>query len=336
VLGLGAGAGLVLAGPIEDHLGYAWLFLVPMIVGAITTVAAYFAVPESPTRLPGRIGWQPVVLLSGWLVALLVGVSKAPDWGWLSARVLGLIVVATVLAAFWIRVENRSQNPLVDMRMMRIPAVRTSNVIALLLGIVLYASFAFIPQFVETPASNGYGFGASVTEAGFILLPQAVAVFLTGLIVSQLVLRFGAKRLVVTALAIVVVPFLLLSFAPSETWEVVLATALFGTGAGLAFATLPNIIVSAVPPSQTGVATGMNGNIRNIGGAIGTAVVSTIVTSTAVDGGFPTEAGYRWGFAILAIASLMAVIAALLIPSAEATRRARLTTDPALGHAGGG
>ena len=319
LLGAGVGAGLVLAGPIENHLGYAWLFLVPMLIGAIGTVAAYLVLPESPGRLPGRIGWPAVLLLTGWLVALLIGVSQAPSWGWLSVEVLGLIALAAVLAAIWVVVETRSEYPLIDMRMMRIPAVWTSNVVALLLGVGLYAAFAFIPQFVQTPPVNGYGFGASVTESGLMTVPQAIAVFVIGLLASGLARRFGAKRLVTTGATIVVVPFLILAFAHSEKWEIVLATGLLGVGIGLVFATLPNIIVGAVPPEQTGVATGMNANIRNIGGAIGTAAVSTIVTSTVQSDGFATEAGYRWGFTMLAITSGITVIACLLIPVAHAT-----------------
>ena len=63
---------------------------------------AVLFVPESPVRTPGRISWLPAVLLSGWLVALLVALSEAPDWGWGSGRVIGLLAAAVVLAAAWV------------------------------------------------------------------------------------------------------------------------------------------------------------------------------------------------------------------------------------------
>ena len=95
----GSGLGIVLAGPIVDVLNYHWLFWIPAIMLAGATVAAKVIVPESPVRTAGRLSWPAAALLSGWLVALLVPISEAPVWGWGSARVLGLLAVAVVLAA---------------------------------------------------------------------------------------------------------------------------------------------------------------------------------------------------------------------------------------------
>ena len=110
---------VVLAGPIVDVLGYCWLFWLPMIITVAAAVSAVLFVPESPVRTPGRISWLPAVLLSAWLVALLVALSEAPDWGWGSARVIGLLAAAVVLAAGWVIAELRAATPLIDMKMMR-------------------------------------------------------------------------------------------------------------------------------------------------------------------------------------------------------------------------
>src|SRR5580693_1811394 len=87
---VGAGLGIVLAGPIVNALNYHWLFWLPLILTVVAAVAAVLFVPESPVRTPGRISLLPAVLLSGWLVALLVALSEAPAWGWGSGRVIGL------------------------------------------------------------------------------------------------------------------------------------------------------------------------------------------------------------------------------------------------------
>ena len=178
---VGAGLGLVLAGPIVSALDYHWLFWFPMIITAAAALAAVVFVPESPVRTPGQISVLPAVLLSAWLVCLLLALSQGSQWGWTSAAVLGLLVAAVVLAAVWVWVENRSASPLIDMHMMRLPAVWTTNLVALLVGFAMYASFAFLPQFSQTPSVAGYGFGASVTESGLILLPSSVTMFLAGM-----------------------------------------------------------------------------------------------------------------------------------------------------------
>jgi len=87
---------------------------------------------------------------------------------------------------------------------------------------------------------------------------------------------------------------------------------------------MSNLIVLAVPPAQTGVASGMNANIRTIGGAVGAGVMSSIVTSTLLKGGVPAESGYVHGFIFLAVATLFAVVAAVLIPTAIPDGQAHL------------
>src|SRR5580693_5974215 len=108
---VGAGLGIVLAGPIVDVLDYHWLFWLPLILTVAAGICALLLVPESPVRTPGRISWLPAVLLSAWLVALLVALSEAPSWGWGSGKVLGLLGAAVVLAGGWLTAELRAATP---------------------------------------------------------------------------------------------------------------------------------------------------------------------------------------------------------------------------------
>ncbi len=335
---VGAGLGIVLAGPIVNALDYHWLFWLPMILTIAAGIGAFLFVPESPVRTPGRISWTPAVLLSAWLVALLVALSEAPVWGWGSGRVIGLIVASVVLAAAWVETERRAATPLIDMRMMRLPAVWTNNAVALLFGVGMYACFAFLPEFVQSPKSTGYGFGASITESGLILLPMTVTMFLVGLGASGLAARLGGKTVVVIGSLVGTASMAMLAFAHSHTWELYIATALMGVGFGLAFAAMSSLIVSAVPAEQTGVASGMNANIRTIGGSIGAALMASVVTASPAADGLPRESGYTNGFAMLGAALLVAAAAAVLIPrtrqetvvlaSEQQTELPRLTAVP--------
>jgi EmrB/QacA subfamily drug resistance transporter len=326
---VGAGLGIVLAGPIVNALNYHWLFWLPMILTIIAAVSAVFFVPESPVRTPGRISWVPAVLLSAWLVALLVSLSEAPEWGWGSARTLGLLAGAVVLAAAWVAAELRAATPLIDMKMMRRPAVWTNNLVSLLLGVGMYATFAFLPEFVQTPSAAGYGFGASITKSGLMLLPSAVTMFVTGMFTGRLTARLGGKTLVVAGCLIGAGAMSILAFAHHQQWEIYASSALMGVGFGLAFSAMSALIVMAVPASQTGVASGMNANIRTIGGSIGSAAMASIVTSRLAPTGLPVESGYTIGFAVMTGGLVLAAVAGLLIP---AIRRLRPETAAAPGQ----
>jgi EmrB/QacA subfamily drug resistance transporter len=317
LVAVGGGAGIVLAGPIVDALDYHWLFWLPMIMAGLSAIAALVFVPESP-RVPGRISWLPAVLLSAWLIALLVPLSEASDWGWYSDKTIGLLLAAAVLAVAWVVSEQRAAVPLIDMTMMRRRAVWTTNLAALLMGVGMYATLGFVPQFVQTPPSAGYGFGLDITQSGLVLLPLTIGMFLLGLTAAPLARRFGGRAALFAGSLVGTGGIAMLAFAHSERWELYVATGLFGLGLGLAFATMSSLVVQAVPAEQTGVASGMNANIRTIGGSIGSAVMASIVTAELEPSGLPKESGYTIGFAVLAGALFACALVALLIPTSTA------------------
>lgn len=314
LMAVGMGVGIVVAGPIMTSLGYAGLFWLPFGVTAIAAVAALVFVPESPVRKPGRISVLPAVLLSAWLVCLLLAVSQGGEWGWDSPLVVGLFGAAALLLVAWVRSESVAAVPLVDMRVMRTPAVWTTNLVALLVGVGMYATFGFTPQFNQTPELAGYGFGASVTESGLLMLPSAVMTFLAGLVAARIATAIGPKAVVVAGSAVAAVALVLQALWHDEIWHMLVSNALVGLGVGVAFACLASLVVAAVPADQTGVASGMNANIRTIGGAVGSAAMGGIVTAHLTSSGLPSEAGYTIGFLALAGAFTIAAVAALLIP----------------------
>jgi MFS family permease len=311
---VGFGAGIVLAGPIVNGLGYHWLFWLPMIATTVAAVAALLVVPESPVRTPGRLPVLPAVLLSVWLIALLVALSEGNQWGWGSPRILGLFAVAALAAAAWIKVETRVPVPMIDMQMMRRRGVWTTNVVAAFVGFGMFASFGFLPQFLQTPESAGYGFGASITESGYLLLPSAIASFAVGFFTARLIHAFGARAVIVTGTLLNAIAFTSMALWHDATWQLYAATTTQGVGSGLVFSSLAGVVVASVPREQTGVASGMNANIRTIGGSIGAAVMAGVVTAKVGPTGLPVESGYTIGFAILGAAMLLAAVGASMIP----------------------
>jgi EmrB/QacA subfamily drug resistance transporter len=329
MIAVGGGIGLLVAGPIVGHLDYHWLFWIPMIMTGIATVACWLWVPESPMRTPGRINWGAAALLSAWLVMLLLGGSEGPNWGWGSPKVLGLFAGAIVCVPLWIWTELRSSEPLIDMRMMRIPAVWTTNVVALLFGFCMYAVMTFLPQLVQTPkALAGYGLTASITQSGIYLLPMTIGMFLLGIAAAPLAQRIGLKGVLLVGCIASIPGYLLLAIGHSEGWQIYLASGLLGIGIGLAFSAMSAIVVKSVPPAQTGVASGMNANIRTIGGAIGSSIAASVLASgvTAAHP-IPKDSGYTNVFWLLAAAGLFAALAAVIIPSAKSEPSRTFTQD---------
>jgi MFS family permease len=315
LIGVGAGVAIVVAGPIVDHWGIHWLFWIPAVMTAGALVATVFWVPESPITAPGRINPAAVITLSGWLVTLLLGVSQGGHWGWTSVRVIGLFVAAVVLLLAWLWVEMRAEQPLVDVRMMRVPAVWWTNISATLFGFGMYSVMIAVPAFLQTPSSAGYGFGASITKSGLALLPLSGAMLLAGILTGTFATRFGSKVPLVVGSIFSALGMLFLTVAHGSEWNFYLAMALVGLGIGFAFSAMSNLVVEAVPPGQTGVATGMNANVRTIGGAIGSQIVASVIASGIVAGALPKERGYELSFIVLGVALALAGVAAAFVPS---------------------
>jgi EmrB/QacA subfamily drug resistance transporter len=312
--GIGGGAGLVLAGVIVDHLDYTWIFWLSLVVIAGAGVAAHFFVPESPVKTPAKIDWGGAALLAGGLGSVLIAVSEGNTWGWTSARVLLLAAAGLVLLALFARFELGQPAPLVDMRMMRLRAVWTTNVTALMVGFGMFGSFLLVPQLVQMPVATGYGFGATVTQAGLFLLPSSFVMLFAGPVSGWLGTRFGSRRPLLIGIAFVGIGFVQLAFLHDAPWHIYLNSFITGAGIGLSFAAMATLIVDAVPQRQTGVASGMNTIMRSVGGALGAQIAATIVGAHVAGGGLPSEDGFVIAFAVSAAALLLAFLAALLIP----------------------
>ncbi|GAA4588069.1 EmrB/QacA subfamily drug resistance transporter [Actinoplanes octamycinicus] len=319
VIASGSGLGIVLAGPIVGWLDWRWLFWIPMVAVTLVAVVAWRVIPASPPGPRGRINWLSAVLLAGWLVALLLPLSKGATWGWTTGRTVGLFALAVVFFAGWMVSELRSAEPLIDMRMMRLPAVWTTNLVSLLFGAAMFGVFAFLPQLMQVPSSTGYGFGASVTTAGLLMLPMMVTMAVSGSISGPLTRWVGNKAQLLIGAGLGTAGALSLALAHDSRAVVAVTGAVFGIGLGLLYSSMINLIVQSVPRHQTGTASGMNTNIRTIGASIGTAIVSSVVTGHPGPQGLPAESGYTEAFLLLAVASAAAFLVALLVPAKRAT-----------------
>jgi EmrB/QacA subfamily drug resistance transporter len=317
IFGVGAGIGIVAAGPIVEHLSWHWLFWLPLALVLIALAGAIFGMKESPVRTPGKLDVLGATILSVSLVGLLLAISKGQAWGWGEAKTVGLLAAGVIGLVVFVLVELRVSEPLIDMKLMRIRGVWATDLVALILGFAMFGTFLLVPTLLQLPSVTGYGFGKSVTEAGLFLLPTVVMMVLFGPIAGLLNRKYGPKLPMFLGTVLVVAAFALPALGHGEIWQVLASGLLTGAGIGFAFAAMSNAIIESVPPSQTGEATSVNSIARTIGSSIGTAVVAAVITSNTTPQGLPTDAAFTDGFWVCAGVAVLAVVAALLLPSAH-------------------
>jgi EmrB/QacA subfamily drug resistance transporter len=333
IFGIGGGAGLIGGGLVADHLSYHWIFWLGTISAALAALATQLWVPESPERKPGRVDLRGALLLGIGLVLPLIAISRANDWGWGSTRTLVLLAAGLAVLAAWVAVERRTEQPLADIPTLMKPPVLMTNVATLLVGFGMFGSFLLIPQLAELPESTGFGFGLDATGAGLLLLPGSLLMLVTGPISGALGTRFGSKLPLAGGAAITSAGLLGLALGHGSQLSVTAWAMLMSAGIGLSFAAMANLIVEAVPPEQTGEATGLNALTRSVGASIGSQVTAAILAGSAVAGSpLATDDGFTVAFLASAGVAAVAAIIAVVIPRGEhqvaLTRSSR--SEPAL------
>jgi MFS family permease len=315
ILGVGGGIGLVVGALIVEHLGIHWLFWVPLVVTVIAAYATWRWIPESPIKSPGTINWIAAVLMSVGITLVLIAIAQTTTWGWGSPKTLVMLFAGLLVIAAWVGYEVRSANPLIDMAMMRIRGVWTTNLAAFLLGAGMYASFLLYPEFAQLPKSTGFGFGASTLVSSLYLLPCALLMAMLGSLTGAVNRRFGSRFALIAGSLITALGFLWMAVIHGHPYDMLISAALLGVGIGLAFSSLGNLIVGAVEPHQTGVASGINTVMRTLGGALGGQIAATFVSDNHTFAGIPTVTGFTLSFWMATVFLVVTAASGALVPS---------------------
>ncbi len=264
---LGAGVAVELGG---------WRILfwagVPIALAAATVITK-----QVPDQQPHRdpVDGGGALLLTAGSVALLYGVIDAPQLGWCSWQVLCSLPIAILLLVGFVRYELRREHPMLDPRLFKLAGVRTGALGIIALFFVLFGLFYINAQYLQ----DVKGYSALLTAV--CILPLAVAMPITSARSTRIAMRIGGRMTSVLGLLCLAAGLGALSFAVAATPYALYAVllAVIGAGMGLAMPPLSGMMVHALPPSHAGVSSGLNSTTRELGSAIGVAVLSTILTT---------------------------------------------------------
>jgi MFS family permease len=179
----------------------------------------------------------------------------------------------------------------------------------------MFALFVLVPTLLETPASSGFGFGATATQAGLILLPAVITMVVFSALAGILIRRFGTKPPMLVGGVALTAAFAISALAHGQIWLIALNVALAGVGIGFALASIANAIVDAVPATQTGEALSTNTIARTIGSSIGTAVATAALSAHSTSQAGPNNSSLTSAFWISAAAAALSIVVALFVPS---------------------
>ncbi|KJL42356.1 Multidrug resistance protein stp [Microbacterium trichothecenolyticum] len=313
MVAVGSGSGLALVGLIAGASGFRATFWLASAIGLVSSVVVFIGIPLGPATLAEhRMDVFGALLLAAWLSGLLILVSQGVSGAWLMAPLIATAAAGALAFAGWMWWEQRTPDPVIDIGVMRSRPVVWSNLLALFFGAMLFTTQILYPPFLQTSPSTGYGFGLDLAQTGLALLPQTAAFGVGGLVAGSLERWIGSRTSLIIGSLLCVSGFVLLSLRHDQLWEFASWIALIGLGIGLTYAQLANVVTRSVPADKAGASTGMNTNIRNIGGAVGTSLGGAILAGSAAGG--IAVGSYVWSFLGLAVVSILAMFCACALP----------------------
>ncbi|WP_155055556.1 MFS transporter [Streptomyces blattellae] len=329
-IGIGSGLGLPASALVAQNADWHALFYGSAGIGTLSIIITLRFVPESPTRAEGSFDLLGSLGLSTGLVLFLLPITKGSDWGWTSGSTLGLLGASVVVLVLWGVMELRIKAPLVDLRISARPAVLFANLTAVTVGVSLYVISLVLPQLAQLPKSTGYGLGQSMVVAGLLIAPLGLAMMVIAPVYARLSARYGPKATLILGLLIIAVAYTSGLGLMSAPWQSAVISAILGTGIGLAYSSLPALIMGAVPASETGAANGLNTLMRSIGTSLSSAVVGMVLANTGntVNGvEIPTMHGFRVSFLIAAGAVAIGLLMALFLPKSNHASQLRASSE---------
>ncbi len=275
VAGVGVAIGPVTGGWLLEHFWWGSVFSInlPLVVG--TLVSGWYLIPDSKDPRGTRLDPVGAVLSVVGLTSLLYGIIEAPEHGWTDPMILGCFAVATVVLAGFAAWENHTAYPMLDLRFFQDRAFSAGSLAVTLNFFALFGAFFMLTQYLQFVHSY------SPLEAGVRTLPNAVVMMLAAPQSAKVAERFGTKRTVGTALATVALGLLLLSQCRIGTPYAFIALGLCVTAAGMGLSMPPSTaaIMSGVPMAKAGVGSAVNDTTRELGGALGVAVLGSVLAS---------------------------------------------------------
>jgi EmrB/QacA subfamily drug resistance transporter len=279
VSGLGNAMGPLIGGLLTDALSWRWILALnlPIAAGAATLVYL-FITPDAASENRERLDWAGVATLSTCLVALLVALDQASDWGWGNGRIIGLLVISVLgLAGFVLTQHRAGRDALVPHDVIGNRSFAAACLTIVLVAGVWFVSMLYSPQYMEKIL------GFSAFGAGLALLPLLLTFSIAAFGAGPIYNRVGALALLLTGVVCMPLGMLLLSLvsATSPYIATVPGLVLIGAGVGVFFSSVTNAALTSLDPSRTGVGSGLTFMFQLVSGAVGLGIATTVFTSVS-------------------------------------------------------
>ncbi|MPZ68101.1 MAG: DHA2 family efflux MFS transporter permease subunit [Actinobacteria bacterium] len=274
VAGLGIVIGPVIGGYLLEHFWWGSVFLINVPVISVALIAGYVFIPESKDPVLARLDPVGALLSIGGLGALVYGIIEAPNHGWTDGATLSAFAIAAVVLTLFVAWELRFDHPMLRMEFFENPRFTAASVSITFVFFAMFGSIFLLTQYLQ------FVLDYSPLEAGIRVMPVASLVIAAPLS-AKVVNKVGSKFTVASGLAVVALSLFILSTISDASGYGTVAIMLIGLGLGMGMTMAPatDSIMGSLPLSKSGVGSAMNDTTRMVGGALGVAVIGSVLSS---------------------------------------------------------
>ncbi|MFI7110269.1 MFS transporter [Nonomuraea sp. NPDC050227] len=308
----GATAALLIGGPITDGLGWEWIFYINVPVVVAVLVLGPRLLKTTPVQ-DGRRRFDPAgaVTITAAIALLVYAVSEAPLVGWGGGRTIGMLIGAAVLFVIFTVIENRSQAPLVPLRIFRSPTVVGGNILMLIVAMTVYGGALITSLYAQQVL------GYSAVKFGLSTAIYAVMSIIGANVSARLVAKVGYKPIAIAGMTLLAGGLLLLTRIDADGgyWsDLFFGLVVFGSGIGSTNVAASIASLTGAKPEESGLVSGINNAVFQIGAALGIAIASSVAfaSTTGADAEGLND-GFQAGFLATAVFALAGLATALLL-----------------------
>ena len=322
VSALALAIGPLVGGLITEHLHWSWIFFLNIPVGVAGIAASYVFIDESRDESHSSLDLPGLATSAIGLFALTYGLIEANTYGWTSARIVGVFVLAAASLVSFVVLERRRREPMLPLELFRSGTYTGANLVVLLVALAMFGVFFFVSLYMQ----NVLGYSAVQTGAAF--LPMTILIILVAPIAGRASDRIGSRGLMTAGMIFVATQLVLFSrlSADASFWNLLPALLIGGVGMALTMTPSAAAATRSVPVDKSGVGAAVLNSARQVGGTMGIAIIGAIMAAEA--GGERSVEAFMRGFEVslrvaAGIAVLGAVVAFVLVRPHEGAGRER-------------
>ena len=274
---IGSALGLIVGAYIVQNAGWQWAFHSALVLSVILFAVIWRFLPAGSRGSGRHVDYETVVLLMAGISLVLLYLTEGPYEGWYSAYEVAALIIGLALTAGFFVAEARRANPLIQLSLLRIRNVLVANMVGVLSGIGMFMLFIAVTYYTQYPAP--FGLGLSVLSAGLTMGPATVVMLVAGPGLGRLTARAGPKPTMILGALVAMAGSVLFLYNRGSTTDVMIAMAVSLMGAVGVIIPIVNMVSISLPAETVATGLGLNTMLRNIGGAVGPVVATTILST---------------------------------------------------------